>query len=192
MGPCSAMYRAEVRSAPTPSSGPQIPSAPTRVHRTSAELRPRSGSWATNMAPAWAPAPPGPAPLLVLLEVEAMDEAVHHRGEEHRHRGEKDDPAEERVAHREELPGIGPHRIDRAHAREDHRRVQPGVDAGEPTPAVVADGAEGERAEDDDREHGPMASEPDEERPDRQQRPSPVLEHRAPSNAPAETHRGRA
>ena len=69
-----------------------------------------------------------PIRLVRVVEVEVVEDAVEDGGQDDAHRGEEDHAAEKGVGGGEELRGGILHRVDRAHAGQDHRGVQEGVE----------------------------------------------------------------
>src|SRR4051812_46538566 len=94
---------------------------------------------------------PGSAAILISSrgaptgEMQPMKHAMQKRRDDHAGDDEVEDPGEERVHAGEDLRGIGRKRVNRAHAAQDHRRVQEGVHWAQAGQAHVADYADQQR-----------------------------------------------
>ena len=67
---------------------------------------------------------------IFVIHMEFMEHSMQKGRKNHPHHGDKDQPAKKRVGRREHFAAHTSQRIDRAHASQDHRRVQERIDPG--------------------------------------------------------------
>jgi len=121
--------------------------------------------------------------MLFFLQVEPVDEPVHHR---HEHDADGDQEYEarvQRVAAGEKLAARRLRIVDRTHASEDHRGIQEGIAPVEILEVSVARHADAERYGRKPESHGGVPTDAPHEEPARQQRRPSVLVHRLPVQA---------
>src|SRR6266403_4438091 len=80
-------------------------------------------------------------PLFALLGVNAMQEAMHKRREQHRYDADERQPRKESVTRSENFCGVGLQRIDRTPTAENHRRVQKRIDPAQMSDKMIAENA---------------------------------------------------
>ena len=103
--------------------------------------------------------------LLVEFEMKASQEMVHGRRKQHRNHRQKEHAAEQRVRCRKQLRFWCGNRVDRPHARQDHRGIEDRIEPGEIVEPVIAGGADGNSGEYQRGDDAAIAREPTNERP---------------------------
>ena len=93
-----------------------------------------------------------------------MQEVMKGRRQQHRNHRQEKHPAEQGVPNRKDLRRWSRDRVHRAHARENHRRIQQRIQPRQSVEGVVADRAYSQRGEDKRADDTRVADEPMKER----------------------------
>ncbi|MEO2090183.1 MAG: hypothetical protein ABGY75_11880 [Gemmataceae bacterium] len=108
--------------------------------------------------------------LVVVAQVEAVQQAVVHRGEQHRRHAQERQPAVQRVEAGEQLAAVRLHLVHRPHAGQDHAGVQQPVDRLQVAEVTVPDGAHHQRHQHDGGADQEVAEQPPQEHAERGER----------------------
>jgi len=82
--------------------------------------------------------------IAILIQVKLVDDAVEYRRKDDTHRRQENNPAEQGISRRENLGRRALHRVDRTHARQDHRRIEFSIDPGQSRQLMITQRADHE------------------------------------------------
>ena len=105
--------------------------------------------------------------LLAQFEVEAVEEMMKGRRQEHRDHRQKEHAAEQRICDGEDFRRWRSNRVHRSHAGEDHRSIERGIQPGEVVEEMVADRADSKRCQNEPAHQDPVSEKPPNEDPTR-------------------------